>query len=87
MNIGPNVKKLIIHKMSLLMVPPKSDFKHAVNQLIKPGNIGKMWKEAEEWVKEALQLVKDAPDSTYNDDEEIAGIILEKIEEKQKEKT
>ena len=87
MNIGPNVKKLIIHKMSLLMIPPDGGFEDGLNALIKPGNISKVWKEAEEWVKEALQLVKDAPNSTYSDDEEIAGIILKGIEKEQKEKT
>lgn len=84
---GPNVKKLIIRKMSLLMVPastPKGKgMEMAVNALRKPGNIGATAREATAWVEAALEAVRSAPDNPYGDDDEaIAGEILRQIEEK-----
>jgi hypothetical protein len=83
---GPNVKKLIAHKMSLIMVPPGcGDGKHAaagvaIAALMAPGNIGKVAREATAWVEAAIAAVKSAPDNPYTDDEAIAGEILRQIE-------
>lgn len=85
---GPNVKKLIAHKMSLLMVPPGcgNGLQTALAALTKPGNVVAVAKEATMWVNEAIAVMKTAPDSPYGDDDEaIAGAILAKIEEKLKE--
>jgi hypothetical protein len=72
MKQGPNVRKLIVHKMSLLMIPPGSK---------EPA------RDATAWVEQAIAVVKTAPDNPYGDDDEaIAGAILEGIEAKKREK-
>ena len=68
--------------MSRDMVPDGGGFQDAIKSLITPGNIGKVAKEATKWVEEVIQLVKTAPDNPHKTDEEIAGVILDKIEEK-----
>jgi hypothetical protein len=89
MKQGPNVRKLIVHKMSLLMIPPgsKEPFATALDALTKPGNIGDTARDATAWVEQAIAVVKTAPDNPYGDDDEaIAGAILEGIEAKKREK-
>ncbi len=84
---GPNVKRLIAHKMSLLMVPPGcgTGLKTAIEALTKPGNIVAVALEATAWVEQALTLVKTAPGNPFGDDDEaIAGEILKGIEARQK---
>ena len=83
---GPNVKKLIIHKMSLLMIPPgtKNGLVTGIEAIRKPGNLVSVAREATKWVEEALALVKAAPDNPWGeDDEAIAGVILEEVNKKQ----
>ncbi len=79
---GPNVRKLIAHKMSLLMAPPGTDNQlgQALKFLIEPGKIVAVAREATQWVEAAIAVVRSAPDNPYTTDEEIAGAILEKIE-------
>jgi hypothetical protein len=83
---GPNVKRLITHKMSLIMVPAgsKDGLAAALNSLTRPGGIGDAAKEATAWVEQAIAAVKAAPDNPYGDDDEaIAGEILRGIWKKQ----
>ncbi len=81
---GPNVKKLIVHKMSLLMVPPGGNLGTAIDALRKPGNVVAVAREATAWVEAAIAAVKAAPGSTWTDDEAIAGEILRQVELKKK---
>ena len=84
---GPNVKKLICHKMALLMVPNGAGCADGLRELAAPGNIGKRAHEATEWVEQAIAVVKTAPDNPYRDaDEAIAGEILRQIEEKKRQR-
>jgi hypothetical protein len=76
--MGPNVKQLVIRKMTLSMIPRDGGFSDGLRALLD-GKLPQVVKESHEWVKEAIQLVKDAPDSTYTDDEEIAGEILKRM--------
>ena len=81
---GPNVKKLIVHKMSLLMVPPAGGLAETVALMAKPGGIGGAAKEATVWVEQAIAAAKAAPGNPYGDDDEaIAGEILRQAWKKQ----
>lgn len=80
--MGPNMKKLICEKMARDAIPPGSGVAAGVAFLSDPKKIVAGAQSASNWVKFAIKLVKEAPDSKYTDDEEIAGIILKKIEEK-----
>ena len=81
--IGPNVKKLIIHKMSVDAVPLGGGLQDAIEYLAS--NLADSGRQAAELVKRAIAVVKTAPDNPYGDDDEaIAGELLRRIEERQK---
>lgn len=85
--IGPNVRKLIARKLSLLAIPVGSgenSFIMGVEALTNRGKFVSLAAEASDWVRDAIQAVKSAPDNAYGDDDEaIAGIILRRIEEQE----
>lgn len=78
---GPNVKRLIIHKMSLIIVPPGSGFDDVIRFLSNKNMIISAANEATDWVFKAIDFIKN---TTNQDDETIAGTILEAIEKKPK---
>lgn len=82
--IGPNVKRLIIRKMSVDAIPKGGGFGDGIDFLMS-GKIGESAKAATAWVKEALRVFKTAPDNPFGDDDEaIAGHILAGIEAREK---
>jgi hypothetical protein len=81
--IGPNVKQLISHKMSLDAVPPGGGFADAVALLLDREKLLASNRAAIDWVKAALAAIKAAPDNTFGeDDEAIAGELLRRIDER-----
>lgn len=78
--IGPKVKALIIHKFSRDAIPGGGGLASALGVLTNPGALSDGMRQAQEWVLEAIQMVKVAPNNPYGDDDEaIAKAILEKI--------
>ena len=87
--IGPNIKKLIIHKMSLDAISPGGGVADGLKFLTDKDRISKTLREANEWVKQALFVVRNAmePNPFKNStDEDIAGEILRKIEDRNESK-
>ncbi len=81
-SIGPNVKRLIAHKMSLDAIPPGGGFAAGLDYLLSP-DLGKRAGEAAQWVRQAIDLVKTAPGGdARGDDEAIAGELLRQIEDR-----
>jgi hypothetical protein len=83
--IGPNVKKLIIHKMSLDAIPPGGGVADGLKFFTDKERISKTLRESNEWVKQAIFAVRNAREPNpwkTTSDEDIAGEILRKIEEK-----
>jgi hypothetical protein len=79
--MGPNVRRLVAHKMARDAVPPGGGLADAMRFLTTPGAVVAGAHEATEWVRLAIQTVKDAPGNPYGDDDEaIAGEILRQIE-------
>lgn len=77
MKQGPNVKKLIVHKMTLDMVPTGAGIGDVIEKF---GDLAGYARRATEWVEVALRAVKAAPDNPYGeDDEAIAAEILRKL--------
>jgi hypothetical protein len=77
---GPNVKKLIVRRMSQLIVPKDGGLMDALKSLSSAENISKTAREATAWVEAAVAAVKAAPDNPYGDDDElIVGEILRRI--------
>lgn len=82
---GPNLRELIVWKMSLLTVPPGGGIASAAEALATPGRIGEIAKEATAWAEASIRLVKAIPGNPYGDDDEaIAGAILRRIDRKAK---
>ena len=79
--LGPNVRKLMIHWASRLMVPAGGGIHDAIGCLTNPSLLKAKMREALDKTMTALDAVKAAPDSTFGDDDEsIAGEILKRIE-------
>ena len=79
---GPNVKKLIIRRMSQLAVPIGGGFGDALEFLTDKHRIITVAREATAWAFEAIDAVKAAPDCPWTTDEEIAGEIVRRIEKR-----
>lgn len=81
MVIGPYEKKLITRRMANVMIPdgkggPEAGLEAGFKALQR-NDLDKIAKEACEWVRAALDAVRTAPDSIYDDDyEAIAEAIL-----------
>jgi hypothetical protein len=79
--MGPNERKLISMKMSKIMIPDGGSVLDGFNALTNPGKLGEVAREATGWVKQAMEVVKSAPDNPYGDDNEaIAAEVLRRIE-------
>jgi hypothetical protein len=61
--------------MAFIMIPDGAGLLEGFEALAGP-NLGKIVREANEWVSEAIEAVKVAPDNTYGNNEEIAAAIL-----------
>lgn len=86
--VGPNVKKLIAHKMSLDAVPRGGGFNDALGFLSDKDNITDGARRAKQWVQLAIVTLRQAAEPNPwkdADDEAIAGEFLRKIEERQRQ--
>ena len=85
--IGPNVRRLISKKMALLAIPVgsgKESFSIGLDVLTNREKFASIATEASAWVRAAIDVMKTAPDNPYGDDDEaIAGAILQGIEERE----
>jgi len=83
MSQGPNVKKLIIHRMAMVIVPSDGGVINVIEVFKDADRLTRTAREATAWVKEAIAAVKAARDNPYGDDDEaIAGEILRQIKKK-----
>jgi len=86
MSQGPEVKKLICHRMSQLMIPSGGGLLDGIRALSSPESIGNYAREATTWVEKAIATVKAAPDNSWgNDDEAIASEINRQIDQRKRE--
>ncbi len=77
---GPNLRKFICHKMSLLLVPPGGGLASALTAMATPGRLLAASREATAWGEAAIAAVKSTPNNPYGDDDEaIAGEILRQV--------
>lgn len=78
---GPNVKMLIVRKMSFDAIPDGGGFLDGIRFITDPDRIRESARKATEWAFAAIDLVKAAHDNHYGDDDEvIAGEILRRLE-------
>lgn len=88
--IGPNVRRLIARKMSLLAIPAGSDkdsLALGVEMFTNRDKFQSIATDAAAWVRAAIDVMKTAPDNPYgNDDEAIAAAILRGVEGREKAK-
>ena len=87
--IGPNVRRLIARKMTLLAIPVgsgKDSFSRGLEVITDRDKFSATADKAAAWVQAAIATMKTVPDNPYGDDDEaIAGAILEGIEQREKE--
>uniref|UniRef100_A0A6M3IRQ7 Uncharacterized protein n=1 Tax=viral metagenome TaxID=1070528 RepID=A0A6M3IRQ7_9ZZZZ len=87
MSLGPNVKKLIAHKMSLDAIPKGGGIKNGIDFLTNRKRITQSFRESNEWVEKVIAIIKNAnePNPWKNaDSEAIASELLCRIDEKKK---
>lgn len=78
--MGPNVKRLIAHKMAADAIPAGSGMAAGLRFLSSAESIRNGCRAATAWVQDAIAAVKAAPDNPHgNDDEAIAAEILRRI--------
>jgi hypothetical protein len=75
--MGPNVKKLVIRKMAMLMIPDGGGFSDGLRALCD--NPSQYVKPATKWVEDAITAVRESPGEPSGSDEEIAGLILREM--------
>jgi hypothetical protein len=83
--LTPNVRKLIFHKMSLDAIPKGGGFADGIKFLSDREGMAKSLRAADDWVKAAILAVRNAGEpNPWRDktDEDIAGELMRKIEER-----
>jgi hypothetical protein len=88
--ITPNVKRLIIHKMSVDAVPAGGGLATALDYMMKPGGLANGLKEARTWVMNAINAVRGASEPNPwkdADDETIATELMRKVDERKAART
>lgn len=87
MSVGPNMRKLAVHKMALDAVPAGGGFADAVKFLSSTNAIADSAKAATEWARLAVLAVRGAADPNPwrdADDEAIAAEILRQVAAKRR---
>lgn len=85
---GPNFMKLAFHRATVLAVPDgvKDPYTAGLEFFINQDKFKSVMKESFEFAEAAIELVKQSRDNPYGNDEEvIAGVILEQIEQRKAE--
>ena len=87
--LGPNVRRLIAHKMSLDAIPTgtKEPLAEGANFLLDKQRLLSSAKAAAAWVKEAFKSIREAAEPNPwkgADDETIASYLLDQIAERQR---
>lgn len=87
MKQGPNVRKLIAKRVSVLAIPSslstRDAFEAGFSFLIDKNKIIDATRKATTEIEQAIAAVKSAPDNQLGDDDEaIAGEILRQIDER-----
>ncbi|HWF06206.1 MAG TPA: hypothetical protein VHA06_21135 [Candidatus Angelobacter sp.] len=81
--LGPNVKSLILRKMSIDAIPKGGGFADALAFLTTEGAMAAGFKAAREWTETAIRVLRLAAEPNPwkdADDETIAAEILQRIE-------
>ncbi len=80
--IGPNVKRLVVHRMSQQAVPAGGGLADGLKFLSDPKGVSDAARTATEWVEEAIVSVRNAMGRNpwlHSSDEDIAAEILRRL--------
>lgn len=83
--MGPNVRRLLAHKMSLDAIPAGGGFADGIEFFLNREKRQRIMADAENWVTGAILAVRGAAEPNpwrEADNEAIAGEILRQIEER-----
>jgi hypothetical protein len=85
--MGPNVRKLHAEMLARVAIPNGGGLADGLALFTTPGRFQEVARQAMEQVETALEAMKSAPDNPYGDDDEvIAGAMLQAIEERRQGK-
>jgi hypothetical protein len=87
--LGPNLKRLIGHKMAKDAVPDGGGFSDGIRFLTTPGAMLAGWRDAAAWVDSAILAVRQAGEPNpwkESSEEDIAGELLRQIEVRKQNK-
>lgn len=77
-NLGLNAKRLLVHFVARIAIPPGAGFTAGLEALKEPGELTR---KALAQMDIAIQAVRVAPDNPYGTDEEVvAGVILAELD-------
>lgn len=83
--MGTNVSKLIVRFVAREAIPFGGGLADAVEFFSNPDHRQKVLERAKSQAMEAIRLIKSAPDNPFgDDDEQIAGEILKRLERTEK---
>jgi len=77
--LSENVRKLIAHKMAADAIPAGGGIADGVAYLTQPG-LGTRAAEAAQWVKRAIQIIRAAPDSAFESDDEATDLARQELD-------
>jgi hypothetical protein len=81
--IGPNVKKLLVMRMSQIAIPTGSgseSFALGLEALTTPGRMSDIAKQASDWLQEQFAQIRSTVlEGTFASDEDIAGEVLRQL--------
>jgi hypothetical protein len=80
---GPNLARLITKFIAREAIPPGGGLADGIEFFTNPERRKQVLAKAEADALAAIRLIKAAPDNPFgDDDEEVAGMLVEKIKEK-----
>jgi len=84
--MGPNVRKLYLQRAAYEAIPPGGGIQDGITFFLEEDKRAAIMLSARRWTEEALAAVRAAPDLPPTiTDEEIAALILARLEVKQAE--
>lgn len=82
---GPNFKRLVVWKMTMLTIPadcePGQGFNLAIETLRDPERLAAIAREAQKFAEDSIAIVKACRDPRYQDEETIAKVIMDGVDE------
>jgi hypothetical protein len=79
--LGPNMRRLLARVVARRAIPSGGGLADGINFIKDQNRFKQVHRESLAWIDEAINVIRSAPDNCYGDDEEtIAGVIVDEVE-------